>query len=101
MNENQIDLIIFDSWKSIESFNCMTDAKKVCLVHGNEILKLSNKSRIFNALHKADLIIFNSQFTKNKTFKNFKNLNKIEHTVIYPAFIKKIFKSKIISIFLK
>ena len=48
--------------------------KKVCLVHGNEILKLSNKSRIFNALNKSDLIIYNSQFTKNKTFKNFKNL---------------------------
>ena len=95
LKNNKIDLIFFDSWKSIESFNCITDAKKICLVHGNEILKLSNKSRIFNALYKADLIIFNSQFTKNKTFKNFKNLKKIEHTVIYPAFIKKIFKSKI------
>ena len=80
----------FDSWKSLELFDYSTDTKKICLVHGNEILKLSDKNRILNTLNKADLIIYNSQFTRNKTFKNFKILKKINHKIIYPAFIKKI-----------
>ena len=94
LNKNKIDIIFFDSWKSLELFNNITDIKKICLAHGNEILKLSNKNRILNSLNKADLIIYNSQFTKNKTFKNFKNLKKLNHKIIYPAFIKKIFENK-------
>ena len=94
LNKNKIDIIFFDSWKSLELFNIITDIKKVCLAHGNEILKLRNKQRILNSLNKADLIIYNSQFTKNKTFKNFKNLKKLNHKIIYPAFIKKISKNK-------
>ena len=69
--------------------------KKICLVHGNEILKLSSKGRILNSLNKADLVIYNSKFTKNKAIKNFKSLKKINHTIIHPAFIKKILKNKI------
>ena len=94
LNKNKIDIIFFDSWKSLELFNNITDIKKICLAHGNEILKLRNKHRILNSLNKADLIIYNSQFTKNKTFKNFKNLKKLNHKIIYPAFIKKISKNK-------
>ena len=94
LNKNKIDIIFFDSWKSLELFNNITDIKKICLAHGNEILKLSDKNRILNSLNKADLIIYNSQFTKNKTFKNFKNLKKLNHKIIYPAFIKKISKNK-------
>ena len=94
LNKNKIDIIFFDSWKSLELFNNITDIKKICLAHGNEILKLRNKQRILNSLNKADLIIYNSQFTKNKTFKNFKNLKKLNHKIIYPAFIKKISKNK-------
>ena len=94
LNKNKIDIIFFDSWKSLELFNNNTDIKKICLAHGNEILKLRNKHRILNSLNKADLIIYNSQFTKNKTFKNFKNLKKLNHKIIYPAFIKKISKNK-------
>ena len=94
LNKNKIDIIFFDSWKSLELFNNTTDIKKICLAHGNEILKLRNKHRILNSLNKADLIIYNSQFTKNKTFKNFKNLKKLNHKIIYPAFIKKISKNK-------
>ena len=94
LNKNKIDIIFFDSWKSLELFNIITDIKKICLAHGNEILKLRNKHRILNSLNKADLIIYNSQFTKNKTFKNFKNLKKLNHKIIYPAFIKKISKNK-------
>lgn len=94
LNKNKIDIIFFDSWKSLELFNNTTDIKKICLAHGNEILELRNKHRILNSLNKADLIIYNSQFTKNKTFKNFKNLKKLNHKIIYPAFIKKISKNK-------
>ncbi len=92
--KNKIDIIFFDSWKSLELFNNTTDIKKICLVHGNEILKLRNKHRILNSLNKVDLIIYNSQFTKNKTFKNFKNLKKLNYKIIHPAFIKKISKNK-------
>ena len=94
LNKNKIDIIFFDSWKSLELLNNITDIKKICLDNGNEILKLSDKNRILNSLNKADLIIYNSQFTKNKTFKNFKNLKKLNHKIIYPAFIKKISKNK-------
>tara|TARA_B100000963_G_scaffold342489_1_gene343386 strand:- start:609 stop:1595 length:987 start_codon:yes stop_codon:yes gene_type:complete len=92
---NKIDIIFFDSWKSLEPFNHTIDAKKICLAHGNEILKISNKARILNSLNKADLIIYNSKFTKNKAIKNFKSLKKINHTIIHPAFVKKISKYKI------
>jgi glycosyltransferase involved in cell wall biosynthesis len=95
LKQNKIDIIFFDSWKSLELFDYSTDTKKICLVHGNEILKLSDKNRIINSLNKADLLIFNSQFTKNKTIKNFKTSKKINHKVIYPAFIKKISKNKV------
>ena len=92
LNENQIDLIIFDSWKSIESFSSNIEVKKICLVHGNEILNIKNKLRIIKAFRKADKVIFNSNFTKNKTFKNFKILKKIDHQIVYPAFITKVSK---------
>ena len=95
LKNNKIDIIFFDSWKSLEPFNYAIGAKKICLVHGNEILKLSSKSRILNSLNKADLVIYNSKFTKNKAIKNFKSLKKINHTIIHPAFIKKILKNKI------
>ena len=95
LKNNKIDIIFFDSWKSLEPFNYAIGAKKICLVHGNEILKLSSKDRILNSLNKADLVIYNSKFTKNKAIKNFKSLKKINHTIIHPAFIKKILKNKI------
>ena len=95
LKNNKIDIIFFDSWKSLEPFNYSIGAKKICLVHGNEILKLSSKGRILNSLNKADLVIYNSKFTKNKAIKNFKSLKKINHTIIHPAFIKKISKNKI------
>ena len=95
LKNNKIDLIFFDSWKSLEPFNNTIGVKKICLVHGNEILKLSSKGRILNSLNKVDLVIYNSKFTKNKAIKNFKSLKKINHTIIHPAFIKKISKNKI------
>ncbi len=96
LKENKIDLIFFDSWKSLETLNTSTNAKKICLVHGNEILNLRKKDRILNSLNRADLIIFNSNYTKNKTMKNFKISKKIDRKIIHPAFANKIFKTKII-----
>ena len=95
LKNNKIDIIFFDSWKSLEPFNNTIGVKKICLVHGNEILKLSSKGRILNSLNKVDLVIYNSKFTKNKAIKNFKSLKKINHTIIHPAFTKKISKNKI------
>ena len=95
LKNNKIDIIFFDSWKSLEQFNHAISAKKICLAHGNEILKISNKDRILNSLDKADLVIYNSKFTKNKAIKNFKSLKKINHKIIHPAFIKNISKNKI------
>ena len=96
LKENNIDSIFFDSWKSLETLNTSTNAKKICLVHGNEILDFRKKDRILNSLNRADLIIFNSNYTKNKTIKNFKISKKIDRKIIHPAFVKKIFKTKII-----
>ena len=95
LKENKIDLIFFDSWKSLETLNTSSNAKKICLVHGNEILNIRKKDRILNSLNKVDLIIFNSNYTKNKAIKNFKFLKKINQKIIHPAFIKNISKSKI------
>ena len=94
LNENKIDIIFFDSWKSLETMNLKTNAKKICLVHGNEILNIRKKDRILNSLNKADLIIFNSKYTKNKTIKNFKRSKNINHKIIYPAFIQNCSKIK-------
>ena len=33
LNKNKIDIIFFDSWKSLELFNNTTDIKKICLVN--------------------------------------------------------------------
>ena len=43
LKENNIDSIFFDSWKSLETLNTSTNAKKICLVHGNEILNQKKK----------------------------------------------------------
>ena len=40
LKEKKFDLIYFDSWKSLEHINKDLKIKKVCLVHGNEILNL-------------------------------------------------------------
>jgi glycosyltransferase involved in cell wall biosynthesis len=64
LKNKNFDLIFFDSWKSLEHFNNITQIKKVCLIHGNEILNLKKKERIIKSLKKADKILFNSNFTK-------------------------------------
>ena len=81
LNKNKIDIIFFDSWKSLELFNYTTDIKKICLAHGNEILKLRNKQRILNSLNKADLIILEGWCVGSKPIDPLylkKNINDLE-----------------------
>jgi len=90
LKNKNFDLIFFDSWKSLEHFNNITQIKKVCLIHGNEILNLKKKERIFKSLKKVDKILFNSNFTKKLFYKQLPELNDLPSTVIFPAFIENI-----------
>ena len=87
IKENNFDVAIFDSWKSLESFEKDKKLKKICLVHGNEILKLNHSRRILSSLKNANHIVFNSIFTQKLFFKNFKKLPNHKFNIIYPAFI--------------
>jgi glycosyltransferase involved in cell wall biosynthesis len=90
LKNKNFDLIFFDSWKSLEHFNNITQIKKVCLIHGNEILNLKKKERIIKSLKKADKILFNSNFTKKLFYKQLPELNDLPSMVIFPAFIENI-----------
>ncbi len=87
IKENNFDVAIFDSWKSLESFEKDKKLKKICLVHGNEILKLNHYRRILSSLKNANHIVFNSIFTQKLFFKNFKKFPNHKFNIIYPAFI--------------
>ena len=50
LKNKNFDLVFFDSWKSIEHFNGTNQIKKICLIHGNEILNLKKKERIIKSL---------------------------------------------------
>ena len=89
LKNKNFDLIFFDSWKSLEYFNNTTQIKKICLIHGNEILNLKKKVRIIKSLKKVDRILFNSNFTKNLFNKQLPELKDVPSMVIFPAFIDK------------
>ena len=89
LKNKNFDLIFFDSWKSLEHFNNTTQIKKICLIHGNEILNLKKKVRIIKSLKKVDRILFNSNFTKNLFNKQLPELKDVPSMVIFPAFIDK------------
>ena len=81
INDNDLRAAFFDHWKSIENIDSSTlkKTKTFCLIHSKEINhplgSLLNK-RMLNALSKADLVIANSNFTKNLVTKlGFKNNN--------------------------
>ena len=90
LKDNNFDKVFFDSWKSLESFDKNIPIKKICLIHGNEILNLKKVDRILSSLKKADGIIFNSLYTQKLFFKNLKKLHNKKYKIIYPAFIKSI-----------
>ena len=94
IKENEFDIIFFDSWKSLEGFETKKKIKKICLVHGNEILQSKKKDRIKSSLKNADGIIFNSLFTQKLFFKIFKKITKKKIKTIYPAFIKSLEATK-------
>jgi len=90
LKDKNFDLVFFDSWKSMEHFNDTNQIKKICLIHGNEILNPKKKERIIKSLKKVDKILFNSNFTKNLFNKQLPELSDLPSVVIFPAFIEKI-----------
>ena len=90
LKNKSFDLVFFDSWKSVEHFNNPIQNKKICLIHGNEILNLKKKERIIKSLKKVDKILFNSNFTKNLFYKQLPELSELPSMVIFPAFIENI-----------
>ena len=66
IKENKIDGIIADHWKSLEHLK--TNKKKICLIHGKEINHKKGSSlnkRILNVLDNVEIIVANSQYTKD------------------------------------
>ena len=83
-----VKVIISDSWKSLEIPMQKMQNKKlpsICLVHGNELIIKNNKhhQRIKNTLKNVNIIVSNSQYTKNLLKKISTELNNIE--IIYPG----------------
>ena len=90
LKNKNFDLVFFDSWKSTEHFNNPIQIRKICLIHGNEILNLKKKERIIKSLKKVDKILFNSNFTKNLFHKQLPELSELPSKVIFPAFIENV-----------
>jgi len=88
IESKQVELVISDSWKSLELGIDYLNIKKIptiCLSHGNELLSnnVTKSERIKNTLNKVNSIVANSLFTKNLV----KNLikNDLNVDVIYPG----------------
>jgi len=70
IKENKIKGIIADHWKSLELIK--TDKKKICLIHGKEINheKGTNlNKRTLNVLNNVEIVVANSQYTKELAVK--------------------------------
>ncbi len=88
IESNKVELVISDSWKSLELSIDYLNKKKIptlCLAHGNEILFNNNykKDRIIKTLNKSKYIVANSLFTKNiisNILPHAKNIN-----YVYPG----------------
>ena len=66
LNENKIQGIIGDHWKSLELIK--TNKKKYCLIHGKEINHPKGSSlnkRVIKVLNNVEKVISNSEYTKN------------------------------------
>ncbi|MDA9597785.1 glycosyltransferase family 4 protein [Candidatus Pelagibacter sp.] len=66
IKENKIEGIIADHWKSLELIK--TNKKKICLIHSKEInheKRTKLNKRVLNVLNNVELVVANSQFTKN------------------------------------
>jgi len=85
---NKIDVVITDSWKSLETpINFLIEKKipTLSLVHGNEIItkNVTHQNRIKKILDLTNAVVVNSTYTKNLLTNISKNLKRIE--VIYPG----------------
>jgi len=84
VNNNKVEGIIADHWKSLEHLK--TNKKKYCLVHGKEINHSKDSSinrRIIKVLDNVEKVIANSVYTKNLAIEIGINKNKI--VVINPG----------------
>ena len=66
LNENKIQGIIGDHWKSLELIK--TNKRKYCLIHGKEINHPKGTSlnkRVIKVLNNVEKVISNSEYTKN------------------------------------
>tara|TARA_B100001250_G_scaffold406011_1_gene424388 strand:+ start:581 stop:1666 length:1086 start_codon:yes stop_codon:yes gene_type:complete len=65
-NNKNVNCIISDHWKSLESIK--SNKKKICLIHSKEINHPKGSrlnKRILNVLNSTDKVISNSNYTKN------------------------------------
>jgi len=84
IKENKIEGIIADHWKSLELL--MTNKKKICLIHGKEINHEKGTSlnkRVLKVLDNVEIIVANSEYTKDLAIKLGVKENKI--VVINPG----------------
>ncbi len=96
INSNNLRAAFFDHWKSIENINldALKKTKSFCLIHSKEINHSSGSvlnKRMISALKKADLVIANSNFTKNLVNQmgyNKNNVKVINPGCNYPIEIK-------------
>ena len=88
VDSSKVELVIADTWKSLEltiDFINKKNVPVVCLAHGNELLpNSSNKlERIRKTLNKVNLIIANSKYTIN--LLNKLNLDQNNFKYVYPG----------------
>jgi len=65
IKKNKVNGIIADHWKSLELIK--TSKKKICLIHGKEINHEKGTSlnkRVLNVLNNVEIVVANSQYTK-------------------------------------
>ena len=83
-DNNNIEYIIADHWKSLELIQ--SNKKKICLIHSKEINHTKGSrlnKRVLNVLNKVDHIVSNSEYTKNLAIEIGVSADKI--TVINPG----------------
>ena len=84
LKENKVQGILADHWKSLELIK--TDKKKYCLIHGKEINHPKGSSlnkRVIKVLNNLEMVIANSQYTKDLAINNGVTREKIK--VINPG----------------
>ena len=87
---NKVDLVIADTWKSLElgiDFLNKKNIKILWLAHGNELLfDNDNKyERIYTTLNKANVIVANSKFTLDLVKKILPDKKNVKY--VYPGAI--------------